>query len=82
MRGLRVFGRSRQAPDTDMRLDRKQVRVLRGKAEQPEDRVVMTPAEAVDLVWELSQEVFSLSGKYDVESRLQRHVVSIHRKGR
>ena len=40
----------------------------------------MTKAEAFELVWELTKEVFSLSGKYDVESRLQRHVVSIARK--
>jgi hypothetical protein len=64
-----------------MRVDRTRVRLLRGKEEAPEERVAMTPEEAMDFVWELSQEIFSLSGKYDVESRLQRHVVSIHRKG-
>jgi hypothetical protein len=65
-----------------MVLDRKQVRVFRAEPEQPEPPVNMTKSDAFSFVWELTQEVFSLSRSYDVKSRLQRHVVSVARKRR
>jgi hypothetical protein len=37
-------------------------------------------AESISFMWELTQEVFALSGRFDVKSRLQRHVVSLTRK--
>ena len=64
-----------------MQLDRKKVRVLKSNSDDVEKPVQLTPAEALSFTWELTKEVYSLSGKYDVESRLQRHVVSITRKG-
>lgn len=39
--------------------------------------VSASPAECLSFVWELTKEVYSISGEYDVESRLQRHVVHI-----
>ena len=63
-----------------MRVDRAQVRVSRIESEGTEEAVSLTKSEALSFIWELSQEVFSLSGRYDVESRLQRHVVSVIRK--
>jgi hypothetical protein len=40
----------------------------------------MSKAEAISFVDELTKEIFSLSGKYDVESGLQRHIIKINRK--
>jgi hypothetical protein len=36
--------------------------------------------EAVDMVWKLTREACSLSGRYDAKQRLQRHVVTIYKK--
>lgn len=63
-----------------MRVDRTIVRVSRMKSENTEEPARMTKSEALSFLWELSAEVFSLSGRYDVKSRLQRHVVTITRK--
>jgi len=63
-----------------MKMNRNIVHLSRAGAEPPEAPAAMTKAEAFAFVWELTQEVFSLSGRYDAESRLQRHVVSIARK--
>jgi hypothetical protein len=41
-----------------------------------------TAAERIAMVWPLTVEAYSLSGKYDVEQRLQRHIVRlVRRKG-
>jgi len=40
-----------------------------------------TMAERISMVWPLTCEAASLSGKYDVEQRLQRHITHIIRKG-
>jgi len=47
---------------------------------EPEKPFILGKAEAFSFVWELTEELFSLSGRYDVKSRLQRNVVSITRK--
>ena len=39
-----------------------------------------TPAERIAMVWPLTLEAVSLSGKYNAEQRLQRHIVNIVRK--
>ena len=51
------------------------------KSPEAEDNYVdLPPAERVSLVWDLTEEVFSLSGEYDVKSRLQRDVITIIKK--
>lgn len=45
-----------------------------------DDYVPGTPEERIGLVWPLTQEAASLSGKYDVERRLQRHVTRLVRR--
>jgi hypothetical protein len=45
--------------------------------EAEDDYVALSPSECLSLVWDLTREVFSLSGDCDVESRLQRDVVTI-----
>jgi hypothetical protein len=42
----------------------------------------MPPAELIGVVWELTAEAYSLGGGFDVEGRLQRHVVRLERKKR
>ncbi|MDD5674242.1 MAG: hypothetical protein PHC61_08770 [Chitinivibrionales bacterium] len=42
----------------------------------------MKKSEALSFVGELSEEIFSLTGRYDVKSRLQRNVVIVNRKQR
>ena len=47
-----------------------------------DDFVPGTPEERIELVWILTKEIASLSGKYDAERRLQRHSTRlIRRKG-
>ncbi len=37
-------------------------------------------ADALSFIWDLTEEIYSLSGKFDVKSRLQRNVVSVTRQ--
>jgi hypothetical protein len=61
-----------------MRLQKNVFKVLPMKSPEAEDDFVdLPPAELLSLVWDLTEEVFSLSGEYDVKSRLQRDVVTI-----
>jgi hypothetical protein len=39
-----------------------------------------TAAERLAMVWPLTAEAYSLSGKYNVEQRLQRHIVRLVRR--
>ena len=45
-----------------------------------DDYVPGTPEERIHLVWPLTQKIASLSLKYDVERRLQRHVACLVRR--
>jgi hypothetical protein len=62
-----------------MKLNRSIANIYRNGSEEIESPSSLTGAEAISFLWELSKEVYSLSGKYDVKSRLQRNVVSITR---
>ena len=63
-----------------MMLNRKHIRLSKMKSENKNEPAEMTKSEALSFLWELTQEVYSLSGRYDVKSRLQRHAVSITRQ--
>ena len=65
-----------------MKLDRKTVTMYKNRKELKDSPANLSKSEALSFVWELTKEVYSLSGKYDVESRLQRHVVSLIKKQR
>ena len=65
-----------------MKMDRKQVRIYRGTIPHNDEYVDLSPSERLSMVWDLTEEAFSLSGEYDVKSRLQRNVVNIIRKQR
>ncbi len=44
------------------------------------DFVSGTPAERIALVWPLTREVASLSKRYNVKQRLQRHITRVERR--
>jgi hypothetical protein len=63
-------------------MDRKQTALYRISDRRNDDFVPGTPADRISLVWPLTQEVASLSKKYDAERRLQRHITRlVRRKG-
>ena len=61
-----------------MKLQRDVFKIVPMKSPDAEDDFVnLPPSECLSLVWDLTEELFSLSGDYDVKSRLQRDVVNI-----
>jgi hypothetical protein len=61
-----------------MKLQKNVFKIAPLKSPDSEDDFVnLSPAECLSLVWDLTEEEFSLSGEYDVKSRLQRDVVTI-----
>ncbi|GJL55246.1 MAG: hypothetical protein NPIRA02_23780 [Nitrospirales bacterium] len=50
------------------------------KLTDPDDNYVKaTPSERVSYIWELTAELWSLTGKGNAEQRLQRDVVALNR---
>ena len=62
-----------------MKVDRKNIRISQTQ-KHPDGTAQLKKADALSFVWELTEEIYSLSGKFDVKSRLQRNVVSITRQ--
>ena len=65
-----------------MRVDRNITKKVTQGSGDPEKPVPLNKEEALSFVWDLTQEIFSLTGRHDVESGLQRHVVAVTRKHR
>jgi len=63
-----------------MKVDRRKIMVLHSKNDSIEEPAKISKSDALSFMWELTEEVFSLSGRYNVKSRLQRDVISITRK--
>lgn len=61
-------------------MDRSQIRVRRLSDPTDDDYVPGTMTERMNMVWPLTVEVVSLSKRYNVESRLQRHVTRLSRR--
>jgi hypothetical protein len=59
------------------RVDRSRAGLLRNF--QEDDFVDAPPEVCVDFIWELTREIWSLSGSKDAERRLQRHIAALHR---
>lgn len=60
---------------------KKAITVMRRLRDAIREHIVPgTPAERIALVWPLTREVASLSKRYDVERRLQRHVTRLSRR--
>jgi hypothetical protein len=61
------------------RVDRSQAVLISG-ADKSSDFVDLPPAECVSIVWELTQELWSLTGDTNAEQRLQRNVAVLKRQ--
>lgn len=62
-----------------MKLNRNTIKVIRSKIKYKDDYVDLPLNKRLSCVWDLTEEIFSLSGDYDVKSRLQRNVITIIR---
>ena len=61
------------------KLDRTKA-VLKKMTESSEEATDYSPAELFGFMWELTQEIYSLQGDFDVEQRLQRNVTNFVRQ--
>ena len=62
-----------------MKLNRKKVSISQFVKNDIEEVTHLKKSEALSFVWELTEEIYSLTRRYDVKSRLQRNVISITR---
>ncbi len=62
-----------------MKVDRKKVRVSQ-TTKHTDEAAQLEKADALSFIWDLTEEIYSLSGRFDVKSRLQRNVVSVTRQ--
>ncbi len=60
-----------------MSLKKKEVKIFRGIKPLDDGYIDSSPADRLSLVWELTKKQYSLTGMFDAEARLQRHVVHI-----
>ncbi len=63
-----------------MNVNRSIVKFVDNKQNSYEQPVTLSPSKSISFVWELTEELYSLSGEFDVKSRLQRNVVNIIRR--
>jgi hypothetical protein len=61
------------------RVDRSRAVLIKGKS-QANDYVDAPPAQRVEMVWQLTQELWSLTGRTDVKQRLQRNVATLKKQ--
>jgi hypothetical protein len=59
-----------------IRLQKDQAR-LKKLSDEDDDFVDASPAERLDMMWELTAELWSLQGQECAQQRLQRHVASL-----
>jgi len=62
-----------------MKLDKNQTK-LKKMTQEDDSFVPGTPAERVGMIWELTQELWSLRNRQDAERRLQRDVAKLIRQ--
>jgi hypothetical protein len=60
-------------------VDRSQAVLIKGKI-QTSDYVDAPPARRVALVWELTEELWSITGRTDAQRRLQRDVATLKKQ--
>lgn len=65
-----------------VKLDRKAITKSTLRAHEDNNFVPGTIEERVMMVWPITREIAALNPDYDVEQRLQRHVVRVTRRGR
>jgi len=66
--------------DYFVNINKNKITVLRNGTKEKEKSAPLTPAEGLACVWDLTAEVYGLTGKHDVESRLQKNVVVVKKK--
>ena len=59
-----------------MKLNRNVIKIKKQNKLDKEEPSTLPPKACILEVWDLTKEVFSLSEKFDVESRLQRNVIN------
>ncbi|MEA3500312.1 MAG: hypothetical protein U9R41_04745 [Candidatus Marinimicrobia bacterium] len=64
----------------EIKLNRNIVRKNKKNVFNSSEFVSHSKSELLSFMWELTKDIYSLTGSYDVESRLQRDVISIIRK--
>ncbi len=62
-----------------MRLDKKHTVLKRMTKDDNDNYVNASPEARMQMVWELSQELWSLKDPASAEQRLQRHVTKLYR---
>ena len=62
-----------------MKVDRQKVRVSQ-TTKHTDEVAQLEKADALSFIWDLTEENYSLSGRFDVKSGLQRNVVSVTRQ--
>ena len=63
-----------------MKMNRKHIAIYKNKIPINDEYVDLPASERIAFVWDLTREVFSLTGEYNVESRLQRDVINFIKK--
>lgn len=63
-----------------MRMNRKHITVYKSKIHHDDEYVDLPSKECLSFVWDITQEIYALTGEYDVKSRLQRNVVNVIRE--
>ncbi len=63
-----------------MKLNRSVISVRRMVKSNIEEIAPISKKDALLYVWDLTQEIYSFTGGFDAESRLQRNVISFTRK--
>ena len=63
-----------------MKMNRKQIAIYKDKIPHNDEYVNLPSNECIAFVWELTEEIYALTGEHDVKSRLQRNVVNLIRK--
>jgi aspartate carbamoyltransferase catalytic subunit len=64
---------------SNLRVIRSQVRLLKS-FDKEEEISTLSPEELLSSVWDLTEEIYSLTRNYDAQSRPQRDVVSLTRR--
>jgi len=65
--------------EDDMKMDRRQVALYRNEIPHNDEYVDLPSNERISFVWVLTEEIYALTGEYNVKSRLQRDVINIVR---
>ena len=63
-----------------MKLERTCVKLIHGKDNQSPQVSSLPSSQLLSFIWELTIEVYSLSGILDAESRLQRDIAHLSRR--